>query len=82
MNFLEKMTNYTMLTCFISIVFFDSFSEFKERDKVRVWGRGGANEFYPPQCLDFDSSINGSDDLEGLRSFLFYYLKWNYIYIS
>ncbi|WP_369810552.1 DUF3221 domain-containing protein [Guptibacillus hwajinpoensis] len=43
------MTNYTLLTCFISIVFFDSYSEFKEGDKVRVWGRGGANESYPPQ---------------------------------
>ncbi|WP_430787356.1 YobA family protein [Virgibacillus flavescens] len=29
--------------------FFDSFSEFEKGQKVRVWGKGGEAESYPPQ---------------------------------
>ncbi|MCP3031545.1 YobA family protein [Halobacillus sp. A1] len=29
--------------------FFESFSDFKKGDKVKVWGKGGANESYPAQ---------------------------------
>ncbi|MCP3032866.1 YobA family protein [Halobacillus sp. A1] len=29
--------------------FFESFTDVKKGDKVKVWGKGGANESYPPQ---------------------------------
>ena len=29
--------------------FFESFSDFKKGDKVKVWGKGGANDSYPAQ---------------------------------
>ena len=29
--------------------FFETFSDFEKGDKVRVWGKGGANESYPAQ---------------------------------